>query len=81
MEKANGAIWRESLVAGNWRRWCQFICEPRDSRNHCLNRSSFVQYQERSCARQELDETDSDRCMGRDELGRLAWHAETNGGT
>ena len=37
--------------------------------------------QERSCARQELDEIASERCMGRDELGRLAWHAETNGGT
>ena len=24
MERANGAIWRESLVSPKWRRWCQF---------------------------------------------------------
>ena len=34
-----------------------------------------MHYQERGCARQQLDETDTERCMGRDELGRPVWHA------
>ena len=32
------------------------------------------------CARRKLDETDTERCMGRCELGRLVWHAVANGG-
>ena len=83
MEKASGAIWRESLVSSKWRRWCLFICEPHDSRNHLSlwsNRSSFVYYQERSCAWAKLDETDTEWSMGRDELERLVWHAVENGG-
>ena len=31
----------------------------------------FVHYQGRSCARQKLDETDTEQCMGSDELGGL----------
>ena len=34
------------------------------------DRSSFLHYQERSCARQKLDKTDTERCLGIDELGR-----------
>ena len=33
MEKANGAIWRESLVSSFWRRRYHFICKCHDSRN------------------------------------------------
>ena len=39
-----------------------------------------MHYQERSCAGQKLDETDTERCVGRDELGRL-WHAVADGGS
>ena len=28
-----------------------------------------------------MDETDTERCIGRDELGRLVWHAVANGGS
>ena len=38
------------------------------------------QYQERSCARQKLDNTDTERCMGGYELGWLVWRAVANGG-
>ena len=31
----------------------------------------WVPYQEWRCARQKLDETDTERCLGIDELGRL----------
>ena len=40
-----------------------------------------MDYQERSNARQKLDETDTERCMERDEQGRLVWHAVANGGS
>ena len=33
------------------------------------------------CARRKLAETDTERCMGRDELGRRVWHAVANGGS
>ena len=39
-----------------------------------------MHYQEGSCARQKLDKTDTERCLGIDELGRLVWHSVTNGG-
>ena len=32
-------------------------------------------------ARQKFDETDIERCMGRDELGRLVWQAMAIGGS
>ena len=32
-----------------------------------------MHYHERSCARQKLDKTDTERCLGIDELGRLVW--------
>ena len=35
----------------------------------------FVYYQERSCAKQKLDETDTELCME-----RYVWHAVANGG-
>ena len=38
-----------------------------------------MQYQERSCARQKLDKTDTECCTGIDELGRLVWHAVADG--
>ena len=38
-------------------------------------------YQERSCARRKMDETDTERCMGRYEKGWLVWHAVANGGS
>ena len=37
--------------------------------------------QERSCARQKLDKTDTEWCLGIDELGRLVWHSVANGGS
>ena len=47
-------------------------------RSSWSNRSSFVHYQERSCARHKLDKTDTDRCQGIDELGWLVWHSAAN---
>ena len=40
-----------------------------------------MHYHERSCARQKLHETDTEPCTGRDDLGRLAWHAVAHGGS
>ena len=40
-----------------------------------------MHYQERSCARQKLDTTDTERCLGIGELGRLGWHSAANGGS
>ena len=34
-----------------------------------------MHYQEQSCARQKLDETDTERCTGHDGLGRFVWHS------
>ena len=39
--------------------------------HHDRTGAVFVHYQERRCARQQLDETVTELCMGRDELGRL----------
>ena len=83
MEKANGAVWRESLVSWNWRRRCQFMCKSHDSRNLCRslsNGSIFAHCQARSCARQKFDKTDTEQCLGIGELGRLVWHSVANGG-
>ena len=52
MEKAKGTIWRESLVPFNGRRWCQFICEPHDSRNLLL---VVVIEQEQLCVLLRMD--------------------------
>ena len=38
-------------------------------------------YQEWSCARQKLGETDTERCLGFDELGRFVWYSVADGGT
>ena len=38
-------------------------------------------YQERSCARQKLDRSDTKRCLGIDELGRFMWDSVANGGS
>ena len=68
-----------------WGRWCQFICKAHDSRNLLsvimIEQEQCLYHQEGSHARQKLDETDTERCMGRDELGRLVWHAVANGGS
>ena len=40
-----------------------------------------MQYQEWSCARQKLDETGTERYMGREKLGRVVRHAVANGGS
>ena len=45
------------------------------------DRSSSVHYHERSCARQKLDETDTERILGIVELGRFVWHSVANGGS
>ena len=37
--------------------------------------------QEWSCARQKLDKTDTERCLGIDELGRFVWHSVADGGS
>ena len=37
--------------------------------------------QEWSRARQKLDETDSERCLGIDELGRFVRHSVADGGS
>ena len=37
--------------------------------------------QEWSCARQKLDETDTERCLGIDELGRFVWDSVAGGGS
>ena len=39
-----------------------------------------MHYQERSCARQKLDKTDTERCLGVDELGLLVWRSVANDG-
>ena len=79
MEKANGAIWSESLVPQDWRGWCQYICRPRDSRNLCWSpwskRSSVVYHQEGSHARQKLNETNIEWCLGRNKLGQFMWYS------
>ena len=38
-------------------------------------------YQEWRCARQKLDKTDTERCLGCYELGWLVWHAVADGGS
>ena len=40
-----------------------------------------MHYQEWGCARQKLDKTDTERCLGIDELGRFVWHCVANGGS
>ena len=35
----------------------------------------------RSCARQKLEKTDTERCLGIDELGRFVWHSVANSGS
>ena len=53
---------------------------PMEPRNE-EHMSIVVQNQERSCARQKLDWTDIERCMGCDDLGRLVWYSVANGGS
>ena len=43
------------------------------------NRSSFARYQVRSCARQKLEKTDTERCFGIDEFGWFVWQSVVNG--
>ena len=40
-----------------------------------------MHHQERSCARQKLDKTDTERCLRIDELGRIVWHSVANLGS
>ena len=40
-----------------------------------------MHYQEWSCARQKLDKTYPERCLGIDELGRFVLHSVENGGS
>ena len=37
--------------------------------------------QDWSCARQKLDKTDIEGCLGIDELGRFVWHSVADGGS
>ena len=39
------------------------------------DRTGAVLCKERCCERHKLDETDTERCMGRDELGWPLWHS------
>ena len=40
-----------------------------------------MHYQDRSSARQKLDETDTERCLGIDELGMFVRHSVADGGS
>ena len=40
-----------------------------------------MHYQERSCAREKLDKTDTERCLGIDELERFVRHSVADGGS
>ena len=40
-----------------------------------------MHYQDWSCARQELDKTDIESCLGIDELGRFVWRSMVTGGS
>ena len=46
-----------------------------------IEREQFWAISKNGVVREKLDETDTERCMGRDELGRLVWHAVTKGGS
>ena len=49
--------------------------------HHDRTGAVFVHYQDWSWARQKLDKTDTERCLGTIELGRFVWHAVANGGS
>ena len=40
-----------------------------------------MHHQEWSYAKQKLDETDTERCLGIDELGRFVWDSVADGGS
>ena len=40
-----------------------------------------MHYQEWICARHKLNKTDTEWCLGIDELGRFVWHSVADGGS
>ena len=48
--------------------------------HHDRTGAVFAYYQEWCCAKQQLDETATERCMECYELGRPVWHSVANGG-
>ena len=91
--RRTGRRWRKPMAQLGEKVWFRKIGEDgvssfaksHDSTNLCWpsrqNSGSFVHSSEWSCARQKLDKTDTGRCLGIDELGRLVWHSVANGGS
>ena len=49
--------------------------------HHDRTGAVFMYYQQWSCARKKLEKTDTEWCLGIDELGRFVWHSVADGGS